>query len=73
MYALVAGFKASDKLTVEGGYGFRSIESDTPATKDDDETAIYVQAVIQLAPGVFLIPEFGVFRGNCSGFFCCNC
>jgi hypothetical protein len=61
MYALVAGFKASDKLTIEAGYGFRSIESDVTGAKDDDETAYYIQAVIQLAPGVFVIPEFGTF------------
>jgi hypothetical protein len=61
MYALVAGFKASDKLTLEAGYGYREIESDVSGAKDDEETAYYVQAVIQLAPGVFVIPEFGVF------------
>lgn len=60
-YGVVGGFKASDTMTLELGYGFKEVESDAPGAIADEETAIYVQAVIQLAPGVFVIPEFGTY------------
>jgi hypothetical protein len=58
-YAAVVAFKASDMATFEGGYGFREHDSDAAATPDDEETGWYVQAVLQVAPGVFIIPEIG--------------
>jgi hypothetical protein len=59
-YAVVVGVKAGDTVTIEGGYGFRKHEFDAPATRDDEATGLYVQAVLQVAPGVFIIPEVGV-------------
>jgi hypothetical protein len=61
MYALVAGFKASDTMSFEAGYGYREYDSDVAGAKDDEETAYYVQGVFQVAPGVFIIPEVGTF------------
>jgi hypothetical protein len=58
-YALIAGFKASDMATFEAGYGFREHDSDAAGVPDDEETAYYVQAVLQVAPGFFIIPEIG--------------
>ncbi|MBT8358079.1 MAG: hypothetical protein HKO79_07660 [Desulfobacterales bacterium] len=58
-YAGVVGFKANDSLTFEGGYGKVSHDSDVAGEKDDDTTTYYVQAVITLAPGVMIIPEYG--------------
>jgi hypothetical protein len=60
-YALVARIKAGDMATLEGGYGFREHDSDAAGTPDDEETAYYVQAVLQVAPGVFIIPEVGMY------------
>jgi hypothetical protein len=60
MWLLVGGFKAGDTVTIEGGVGFLEKENDAPGAKPDDNMDIYVQAVLQIAPGVFIIPEVGV-------------
>jgi hypothetical protein len=59
---LVAGMKVSDMLSFEAGVGY--IQSD-PKDADngfDEKTKamdVYVNSVISLAPGVFIIPEVG--------------
>jgi hypothetical protein len=58
-YAVAVNFKASDTTAFEAGYGFREHDSDAPGTTTDEETGWYVQAVLQVAPGVFIIPEVG--------------
>jgi hypothetical protein len=59
--ALVLGFKVSDMLSLEAGGGYRVADSDAPGFKKDEAWAIYGQAVIAMAPGVWLIPEVGYF------------
>ena len=59
--ALVGGFKFHDQLTFEVGGGYRSADSDVNGTDEDEAWALYGQAVITLAPGVFLVPEVGYF------------
>jgi hypothetical protein len=63
MYALVAGFKLSDTVTIEAGVGFKEDDPDVsaPGIQEDDMMSYYAQLVWQVAPGVFLIPEFGTF------------
>ncbi len=63
MYMGVLGFKASDMLTFEVGYGAVSDEVDVAGggKEEDDRQAYYANAVITLAPGVFLVPEIGKF------------
>ena len=65
MGALVGGLKVSDMLSFEAGFGIRSDttdDSDGPAnTKDTTPWAAYVQSVIALAPGVYVIPEVGYY------------
>jgi hypothetical protein len=62
MAALVGGLKVSDMLSFEGGFGYRS---DDPDSGDKSEPwAAYVQAVIALAPGVYVVPEIGYFDGD---------
>ena len=56
---LVAGFKFTDQMTFEAGYGYTYNDSDAPGEDDSDTHAYYVQAVISLAPGVWIIPEIG--------------
>lgn len=58
-YLGVVGFKLGDMVTIEGGYGEVSHDSDVVGAKDDDTSAYYIQAVIGLAPGVMVIPEYG--------------
>jgi hypothetical protein len=59
MAALVVGFKMSDMVSFEGGFGYRVDEPDTSGLQDDDVWEVYVQSVIVLAPGVYVIPEVG--------------
>ena len=58
-YQLVVGFKASDMITIEGGFGSVESEFDVPGTYEDEATAYYVNATINLAKGCFIVPEIG--------------
>ena len=62
MAALVGGFKFTDQLTVEAGYGYQYNDSDAKGEDDSDTHAYYLQAVISLAPGVWMIPEVGGYN-----------
>ena len=59
--ALVGGFKMSDMISFEGGFGYRSDVTDSGVERDTSPYAIYVQSVIALAPGVYVIPEVGYY------------
>jgi hypothetical protein len=58
-FILVAAFTMSDMLRFEAGYAKNSFEVDKAVEKDDTST-YYVQATINLAKGVFIVPEIGV-------------
>jgi len=59
---LVVGFKVSDMVTIEGGYGKIKSEGDWPGSKlEDDAQAYYINATLTMAPGVYIVPEFAVF------------
>jgi hypothetical protein len=74
MAMLVAGLKFTPTLTFEVGAGYRVDEPDLDDIDEDEAFTIYGQAVITLAPGVFLIPEAGYldkldnFAGEDEGF-----
>ncbi|MDH3827605.1 MAG: hypothetical protein OET21_09330, partial [Desulfobacterales bacterium] len=57
--ALVAGFKFTDQMTFEAGVGYRSDDPDLKGLDEDEVMTVYGQAVISLAPGVWLVPEIG--------------
>jgi hypothetical protein len=59
MWALVGGFKFTDQLTFEGGFGYRSDDPDVNGAQEDEVWEAYIQALITLAPGVYLVPEIG--------------
>nr|WP_319492447.1 hypothetical protein [uncultured Desulfobacter sp.] len=64
-FMLVAGYKINDTFTVEAGYGFTQTELDD---NDDNEcAAYYINTTINLAPGVFVVPEVGFFDGKENG------
>jgi hypothetical protein len=69
MGALVAGLKVSDMLSFEGGFGYRKDSTDGGTQRDTAPWAAYVQSVIALAPGVYIIPEVGYYDydNNASG------
>jgi hypothetical protein len=66
-YILAVVFKASDSLRFEGGYGYlgHELEGGDP----DEVSAYYVQAMITLAKGVFVVPEIGKinYKENAAG------
>ncbi|CAB1065210.1 hypothetical protein D1BOALGB6SA_10007 [Olavius sp. associated proteobacterium Delta 1] len=65
--ALVGGLKVSDMLSFEAGLGYRSDDPDSDYPLGDEKSnqmAVYVQSVIALAPGVYVIPEVGYFDGG---------
>lgn len=59
MFALVGGMKMSDMMSFEGGFGYRQDDSDVSGTDKDKAWEAYIQSVIALAPGVYVIPEIG--------------
>jgi hypothetical protein len=61
-YALVAGWKASDMFAIEAGYGASNTESDFAGAKvEQDTSSYYINCQINMAPGVFVVPEFGSY------------
>jgi hypothetical protein len=67
--ALVGGLKVSDMLSFEAGFGYRKDSTDGGTVQDTAPWAAYVQSVIALAPGVYVIPEVGYYDydNNASG------
>ena len=59
-YLLVVGFKASDAMSFELGYGNKTQELDTAGSTEIETSAYYAQAVIHLAKGCMIIPEVGM-------------
>ncbi len=59
MLGLVLGFKATDRLQFETGFGYRNDDPDTPGSDNDDFWQGYVNATLTLAPGVYIVPEVG--------------
>jgi hypothetical protein len=59
-YALVLGYKISDMIKLEAGYGYVDGEVSVGAvTTKAEKTFMYIQAPITLAKNVTLTPEFG--------------
>jgi len=63
---VIAGFKLSDMLAFEAGYSYDHNEvdlvgADAGRTGENDPSHWYVNATITLAPGVYIIPEIGMF------------
>jgi len=56
-WQIFAGYTFNDMFSVEAGYG----EEETDiGTANVDANAYYANATITVAPGVFIVPEFGV-------------
>jgi hypothetical protein len=56
---LVTGLKFTPTLKFEVGAGYRNDDSDISGQDEDEMWQIYGQAVITMAPGVYIIPEVG--------------
>jgi hypothetical protein len=61
--ALVAGLKMSDMFSFEAGAGIRgdATDGDNGLARNTTPWAAYLQSVIALAPGVYIIPEVGYY------------
>jgi len=58
MLGLVLGFKATDRIQFEAGFGLSQRRSGIPGSKDDD----FCRAICKRrdpAPGVYIVPEVG--------------
>jgi hypothetical protein len=62
--ALVAGWKMSDTISFEVGAGMADYDTDAAGADDTTPWAVYGNATIQLAPGVWIIPEVGYFDND---------
>jgi len=65
-YLAVLGFKASDMFVLEAGYGYEEYSPDFDGYDNTNATQYYVNCTINIAPGVFIVPEFGKveYEGN---------
>jgi len=61
---LAVGYKVSDMVYVEGGYGMLQSEADwttLTAKHEDTASAFYAACKLTMAPGVYIQPEFAIF------------
>ena len=60
---IVPALKFSDTLRFEAGFGYRMDNADgAPGfSQTDEEWVAYLQAMITMAPGVYLCPEVGYY------------
>jgi hypothetical protein len=73
-WAITANYKLNDMISFEAGYGNEEYEMDdanmanatapagttTGTTQEDDVAGYYLQCMIKMAPGVYIVPEIGV-------------
>jgi hypothetical protein len=66
---IAAGFVINDMFSVEAGYGYVSTELDVAgiAGNRDKLQTYYLNSTVNLAPGVFIVPEVGVMDGEENG------
>jgi hypothetical protein len=71
--ALVGGFKMSDMVSFEVGWGMAMTDNEANAWDDDTLAwSAYGNATIALAPGVYVIPEVGYFDWDETGLDAAN-
>ncbi len=63
----IVGFKATNMLDFEAGYGYAESKMDVTDAKKMESHNVYVQASITLAPGVFVVPGYGYYENKYEG------
>ena len=63
----IVGFKATDMLNFEVGYGYTESELDIANPATEKWQTFYVQAAVTLAPGVSIVPEYGFIEDRGDG------
>jgi len=68
-YLAVVGFKASDAMTIEAGYGDTRNEPDVDGSIEDETTQYYINLSYTITPGFFVVPEIGYidFKEDAAG------
>jgi hypothetical protein len=64
-WMIAASFAANENLKFEAGYGQAEADMDR-ALNEDEASAMYVQAQITFAKGVFIVPEIGQIDNECN-------
>jgi hypothetical protein len=59
-YLVVLGYKASDSVTVEAGYGSEESELDVSGAHKDQIVQYYANLTYTITPGFFVVPEIGM-------------
>lgn len=68
-YLVVLGYKASDAVTLEAGYGSEENELDMAGAHKDQTVQYYANLSYTITPGFFIVPEIGFidFKNSASG------
>jgi hypothetical protein len=67
-YLVVLGYKASDSITLEAGYGFEKHELDVSGSQEDETAQYYANLTYTIAPGFFVVPEIGMIDRKDNNF-----
>jgi hypothetical protein len=66
-FTITVGYKLSDMIQFEAGYGRQQSEQDDAGVgsksgvlTEDDHVAYYIQSTITMAKGVYIVPEWGI-------------
>ena len=59
-YLVVLGWKVSDAMTIEAGYGAEQNELDVSGSSKDESTQVYANLSYTVTPGFFIVPEIGL-------------
>lgn len=66
-FLAVLGFKASDSLSLEAGYGYQEAELDVAGSEADEIEQIYLNATVNITKGFFVVPEVGMITNSLGG------
>jgi hypothetical protein len=59
-WLVVLGYKVSDSMTIEAGYGAETNELDATNSQKDETTQVYANLSYTITPGFFIVPEIGL-------------
>jgi len=63
-YSILVGYAFNEMFTAEAGYGFVQTDSGLATQADDEAATYYANVTVNLAPGVFFVPEIGKIDGK---------
>lgn len=66
-YIAVLGFNASDRFTIEAGFGYEQTELDVSGSDTSEVMHYYLNTRINITPGFFIVPEIGMITNSPAG------